>query len=63
VFPLFSMAAMVERGYIDDAQANIIRAIRPHNPLLFDFVLKRTIRHAGKGFAASVFETRGVFDT
>ena len=63
VFPLFSMTAMVERGYIDDAQANIIRAIRPHNPLLFDFVLKRTIRHAGKRFAASVFETRGVFDT
>ena len=62
VFPLFSMTAMVERGYINDAQADAIRAIRPHNPLLFDFVLKRTIRHAGKRFAPGVFETRRVFD-
>ena len=62
VFPLFSMTAMVERGYIDEHEADTIRAIRPHNPLLFDFVLKRTIRHAGKRFAASVFETRGVFE-
>jgi len=63
VFPLFSMTAMVERGYIDEAQAKTIRAIRPHNPLLFDFVLKRTVRHAGKRFAPAVFETRRVLET
>ncbi|GMQ76731.1 MAG: hypothetical protein BMS9Abin01_2023 [Gammaproteobacteria bacterium] len=63
VFPLFSMTAMVERGYIDQRQADTVRAIRPHNPLLFDFVLKRSIRRAGKRFAASVFETRRIFDT
>jgi len=62
VFPLFSVTTMVERGYINEREADTIRAIRPHNALLFDFVLKRSIRHAGKGFAASVFETRGVFD-
>jgi mannonate dehydratase len=60
IFPLFSMTTMVERGYIDDSEAKTIRAIRPHNPLLFDFVLKRTIRHAGKRFAPSVFETRRI---
>ncbi len=62
VFPLFSVTAMVERGYINQRQADTIRAIRRHNPLLFDFVLKRTIGRAGKRFAASVFETRGIFD-
>lgn len=62
VFPLFSMTDMVRRGYIDDREARTIRAIRPHNPLLFDFVLKRSLRHAGKGFSTEVFETRRVFD-
>ena len=63
VFPLFSMTAMVERGYIDETQAKTIRAIRPHNPLLFDFVLKRTVRHAGKRFAPGVFETRRILES
>jgi predicted TIM-barrel fold metal-dependent hydrolase len=63
VFPLFSMTTMVDRGYINDHQADAIRAIRPHNPLLFDFVLKRTIRRKGKGFAPGVFESRRIFET
>ena len=62
VFPLFSMTTMVSRGYLKKSEADTIRAIRPHNPLLFDFVLKRTIRHAGKGFAANVFHTRRFFE-
>jgi len=62
VFPLFSMTTMVSRGYLKESEADTIRAIRPHNPLLFDFVLKRTIRHAGKGFAANVFHTRRFFE-
>lgn len=63
VYPLFSMTTMVARGYIDAAQAKTIRAIRPHNPLLFDFVLKRTVRHAGKRFAPTVFETRRILES
>ena len=62
VFPLFSMTTMVNRGYLNDSDANTIRAIRPHNPLLFDFVLKRTIRYAGKGFSPNVFQTRRIFE-
>jgi mannonate dehydratase len=62
VFPLFSMTAMCHRGYLEKSQAETIRAIRPHNALLFDFVLKRSIRHKSKGFAAEVFQTRRVFD-
>jgi predicted TIM-barrel fold metal-dependent hydrolase len=63
VFPLFSMTTMVNRGYLNDSDANTIRAIRPHNPLLFDFVLKRTIRYAGKGFSPNVFQTRRIFES
>lgn len=63
IFPLFSMTTMAARGYIDESEAKTIRAIRPYNPLLFDFVLKRTIRHAGKRFAPGVFETRRVFES
>lgn len=62
VFPLFSMSAMVDHGYIDGRQADTIRAIRAHNPLLFDFVLKRTLRRKGKGFSSTVFESRRIFD-
>jgi len=62
VFPLFSVTTMVNRGYLKEHEADTVRAIRPHNPLLFDFVLKRTIRHAGKGFASNVFQTRRLFE-
>jgi mannonate dehydratase len=61
VFPLFSIGAMAKLGYLSKADARVIRAIRPYNPLLFDFVLKRTLKHAGKAFSASVFETRELF--
>lgn len=61
VFPLFSVSTMVDRGYIDTRQAETVRALRPHNPLLFDFVLKRALRYGGKGFAPVVFETRRLF--
>ena len=41
--------------------APVLTEIRQHNPLLFDFVLKRNVRVNGKGFAAAVFETRAFF--
>ena len=52
IFPLFSMTTMTKRGYIGESDADTIRAIRQYNPLLFDFVLKRTLRRNGKGFSA-----------
>jgi mannonate dehydratase len=63
VLPLFSMTTMVDRGYIDERQADTVRAIRRHNPLLFDLVLKRALRRAGKGFPPSVFESRRIFES
>lgn len=61
VMPIVSNRALVARGFLDPEAAEVLKAIRSHNPLLFDFVLKRTLRSNGKGFAESVFETRGFF--
>lgn len=63
VFPLFSISGMVDRHYLRDHEADAIRIIRRHNPLLFDFVLKRTIRHNGKRFSPGVFETRRHYES
>ena len=62
VMPIFSLRALVDRGYLPRAEAEVISEIRRYNALLFDFVLKRRISHRGKSLAASVFESRKVFD-
>ncbi len=61
VMPLFSVEVMVAQGYLDEKLAAPIASLRHHNPLLFDFVLKRHLRLDGKGFAGSVFETARTF--
>lgn len=44
-------------GYLQPEQAAALNEIYGYNPLLFDYVLKRTVRHpaTGAGFAAEVF--------
>jgi predicted TIM-barrel fold metal-dependent hydrolase len=61
IMPLYSVDYMVESNYIEPAMAPVLSAIRRHNPLLFDFVLKRHLNVGGKRFAAGVFETRRFF--
>ena len=61
VFPLYSVDHLVELGYIERSAAPLFRGLREHNALLFDFVLKRSLRVGGKRLAASVFETRDFF--
>jgi hypothetical protein len=39
-----------------------LAAIRAHNPLQFDFVLKRRLRAGGTRLPRGVFETRRHFD-
>ena len=63
VFPLFSLRGMVADGYLTQAEADVLRQLRQYNPLLFDFVLKRRIRHQGQGFPAPVFHTRRIFQS
>jgi mannonate dehydratase len=62
VMPLFSVDYLVSLGLLQERAAPTLKAIRAHNPLLFDFVLKRHLRSGGKSLARSVFETRGFFE-
>jgi uncharacterized protein len=62
VFPLYSVDYMVELGYIEKSAAPLFKGLREHNALLFDFVLKRSLRAGGKRLAAGIFETRAFFD-
>jgi mannonate dehydratase len=62
VMPLFSLKQLTRDRYIGAAEAKVLSEIRRHNPLLFDFVLKRTLRLGAKRFADEVFHTRRVFE-
>lgn len=61
VMPLFSIAELVAQGYLAPALETPIAALRHHNPLLFDFVLKRHLAFNGKRFSNTVFETGNTF--
>jgi len=61
IMPLYSPRQLAESGYLAAAAVAPLTAIRRHHPLLFDFVLKRQLTHAGKRLAPAVFETRRFF--
>ena len=61
VMPIFSVDYLVSLKMVQESAAPVLREIRAHNPLLFDFVLKRSLRSNGKALAAAVFETRAFF--
>jgi mannonate dehydratase len=61
IMPLYSMSRLAELGFIAPNLAPALTAIREHNPLLFDFVLKRHLRSGEKSFSKVVFETRPFF--
>lgn len=61
IVPLFSLRRFVDRGYITPPQADVLSKIREHNPLLFDFVLKRSLSIEGNSLPTNVFQTRKVF--
>lgn len=48
---------LVREGFISAEERSYLNEIYDYNPLLFDFVLKRTLRHpqTGQKFAAAVF--------
>ena len=61
VFPLISVRRLVSAGFLAEADEEPLRLIRRHNPLLFDFVLKRRLASRGRRFATAAFDTRRVF--
>lgn len=60
-FFLSSAVTGATQGYLDPQLIEPVSALRHHNPLLFDFVLKRHLRFEGKSFSARVFETGKTF--
>lgn len=62
ILPLFSMELLIDQGFVEPTAVPVLRGIREHNPLLFDFVLKRTLRSRGRRLAPAVFETRDFFE-
>jgi uncharacterized protein len=48
---------LADAGLLDAKAVPVLNTVREHNPLLFDFVLKRSLRVGGRGLPASVFET------
>jgi predicted TIM-barrel fold metal-dependent hydrolase len=61
VMPIFSLDYLVSLGLLQEGISGVLKEIRTHNPLLFDFMLKRHLRSNGKALAASVFETKMFF--
>lgn len=61
LMPVFSVDYLVSLKLLAESAALVLKEIRLHNPLLFDFVLKRNLRSNGKALAAGVFETRRFF--
>ena len=58
VMPLYSAERLAKAGLLDAAAVPVLEAIREHNPLLFDFVLKRHLRAGSARLNAGVFETQ-----
>jgi predicted TIM-barrel fold metal-dependent hydrolase len=61
VMPIFSVEYLASLGLIEKSMTATLSEIRQHNPLLFDFVLKRHLRAAGRALPRGVFETRRFF--
>ena len=54
---LFDLDDMAGHGFLPADAAPVLERIQDHNPLMFDFVLKRTVSWRGARFAPGVFET------
>ena len=57
VTALFDLDDMAQLGFLNRDAVPVLEEIQDHNPLMFDFVLKRTVSTNGARFSARVFET------
>lgn len=62
VMPLYSLNALVAAGLLGEELVPGLRELRRHNALLFDFTLKRFLRHRGERFSDACFHTRPFFE-
>jgi mannonate dehydratase len=58
VAPLLRLAPLVRAGVLDEREVSALQALRAHNPLLFDFALKRRVGWRGAQLSAAVFHTQ-----
>ena len=61
IVPLTSPASLAKAALLPSASVNDLELLRQHNPLLFDFTLKRLLSWQGSTFASTVFQTRHMF--
>ncbi len=61
IVPLIYLKAVVQQNMLDTAALEPLRRLREINVLLFDFVLKRSLKLEGRGFAPAAFETAAFF--
>ena len=61
ILPLTSLSTLARAGLLPAGAVNDLDILRQHNPLLFDFSLKRLLAWQGHSFAPAVFHTRRVF--
>ena len=61
ILPLMSPSSLASAGLLDAAAAPVLERVRGHNPLLFDFMLKRLLRDGNHRFGARVFESARAF--
>jgi predicted TIM-barrel fold metal-dependent hydrolase len=61
ILPLTSTRALARAGLLPKAASNDLDILREHNPLLFDFALKRLLSWQGHSFSPAVFNTRRLF--
>jgi mannonate dehydratase len=52
---------LADAGLLDAKAVPVLLQLREHNPLLFDLVLKRSVRIGTRALSASVFDTRRHF--
>jgi predicted TIM-barrel fold metal-dependent hydrolase len=61
IMPLISPSLLAADGLLDEEVVPVLEHLRSHNPLMFDFVLKRHLRHEANRFVAQTFQTRAFF--
>ncbi len=63
VMAIFSIRRFVKAGLLAENAVEPLMELHQHNPLLFEFVLKRSVNIDGRGFSPQVFHTRRVLDS
>lgn len=60
VMPLVSLKRLARAGLLNEAAVPVLQRLREHNPLLADFVIKRSLRAGGTALPPAVFEARAL---